>query len=533
MDLVPVSLLLEVDAFDAGGDGGEHLVGDGAGGGGVALQEVAFAEEDDGVAFAAFHTRDVDEAHVHADAADDRHLVAGDNHMALFVAEVAVEAVGIADGDDGDARGTRGYPAAIVTHGFALGDVLELRNAGDETRHLAEPGLHLGLGSHAIEADAEAYHIHLGFGEAGDAGGVEDVVEYLDAGGTLDEVVEAVAPSTEAVNLPVGEVVHRGVVGTGQMGEDALHLEAVGALVELAAKVKYVALGEAQAVHAGVELHMDGPAASQEAHTGGEKFQDAEGVDIGLEVVFDDVVERGFLGIHHHDGDADAIAAQVDAFVGIGHGEVVDMTELEGAGHLDFAGTVGGRLDHSHELGLGADKRTVVVEVVYHRPEVDLHDGLVRLALEELGYLLEAEDAGTLEEDGLVLERVGVVVLQELLGGVEEERLDADETVAVVVEGRPDGDEPRDAALRGQLRHLGVELAVGHTCLQEIANDKGLTEVLMLVLEVVEGDGEGVEIEAVAVVDEEAVVDGLVHLETHLDGGELSAAGGDGLGGIA
>ena len=55
----------------------------------------------------------------------------------------------------------------------------------------------------------------------------------------------------------------------------------------------------------------------------------------------------------------------------------------------------------------------------------------------------------------------------------------------------------------------------------------------MLVLQEIEGDGQGVEVEGVAVVDEKAVVDALVHLEAHLDGGELGAAGCDVGGAVA
>ena len=154
------------------------------------------------------------------------------------------------------------------------------------------------------------------------------MMENLHAGGTLDEVVESVAPSTELVYLHVGEVVHRGVIGAGEVGEDALHLEAVGALVEALGEERNVGLGEAQAVHAGIELDMDVHAAAEETHTGGEEVEDAEGVDVGLEAIFDDVVERGFLGIHHHAGDVNAVAAKVNPFVGIGYGEIVYVVEL-------------------------------------------------------------------------------------------------------------------------------------------------------------------------------------------------------------
>lgn len=51
--------------------------------------------------------------------------------------------------------------------------------------------------------------------------------------------------------------------------------------------------------------------------------------------------------------------------------------------------------------------------------------------------------------------------------------------------------------------------------------------MLTFVEDVVERDGKGVEVEAVAVVDEEAVVDGLVHFQAHGHGGERKAAACD------
>ena len=57
--------------------------------------------------------------------------------------------------------------------------------------------------------------------------------------------------------------------------------------------------------------------------------------------------------------------------------------------------------------------------------------------------------------------------------------------------------------------------------------------MLVLVLKEVEGDGERVEVEGIGIVDEQAVIDSLIHLKTHLDGGKLGATSHDSLGGIA
>ena len=92
------------------------------------------------------------------------------------MAEVTVPTVGIADGDNGNLRRALGNPLAVVPHTLALGDVLDLRDAGDQARHLLQLGLHVGLGGDAIETDTQAHHIHLRLGETCDARGIKDMM---------------------------------------------------------------------------------------------------------------------------------------------------------------------------------------------------------------------------------------------------------------------------------------------------------------------------------------------------------------------
>ena len=164
-----------IDALDTGCDGGEELIGDGTCGGGIALEEVAVAEDDRTVALVAVDIGDIDEAHVHADGSDNGGFVAADEDVPVAVAEAAMEAVGIAYGENGDAGGTRGLPAAVVADGVTGRDFLDLRDATNEAAYLPQPGLHLGFRGDAVEADAETNHVHLGLGESADATGVEDV----------------------------------------------------------------------------------------------------------------------------------------------------------------------------------------------------------------------------------------------------------------------------------------------------------------------------------------------------------------------
>ena len=72
------------------------------------------------------------------------------------------------------------------------------------------------------------------------------------------------------------------------------------------------------------------------------------------------------------------------------------MVELQSVGHLHLTHAVRGSLHHRHQLGRRLDTTTEIVEVRHQSPQVDLHDSLVRLALQHLGYVFETELASTL-----------------------------------------------------------------------------------------------------------------------------------------
>ena len=308
-------------------------------------------------------------------------------------------------------------------------------------------------------------------------------------------------------------------------------------LVEATQEGLHVVGHESEAMHAGVKLDVDGEGLGGVGIEGGkvvgEEVEYAEAVDVGLEVVADDIVEACGLGVHDHNGEGDAVATQLDTLVDVGHSEVVDVVELEGGGHLDGASTVGGSFDHGHEAGGGPQLGAEVVEVVNKGVEVDLHDGLMGLALEEFGDAFETEDTGTLEEDSLVAEGGHVVLGEEVVGGGVELAVDVGESLAAAHKGGTDTHEATYGPLGQELCHLGIEFAVLDSGLEDVAHNECAAEMLFLVGEVVEGDGEGVEIEGVAVVDEEAVAGAFVHLHTHFDGHEAGAAGGNDIGQIA
>ena len=97
--------LLKVNTLDALADGGEDLVGDGVEAVAQLGDGQVLAEDFDGVALAAVDVGDVDHADVHADIAHVGRPLAVDEAVGVAATQVAVEAVGIADGDGGDAAG--------------------------------------------------------------------------------------------------------------------------------------------------------------------------------------------------------------------------------------------------------------------------------------------------------------------------------------------------------------------------------------------------------------------------------------------
>jgi len=124
-----VRLFLEIDAFDAGGDAGEDFVGDGVEPLGQPGDGKVGAEDLDAVALDAVgDVSDVDHGDVHADIADIGGRLAVYETVATTVAEVAVEAVGIADGDGGDARRTVEDAPPAVAHRLGRCDIVNLKD---------------------------------------------------------------------------------------------------------------------------------------------------------------------------------------------------------------------------------------------------------------------------------------------------------------------------------------------------------------------------------------------------------------------
>ena len=87
---------------------------------------------------------------------------------------------------------------------------------------------------------------------------------------------------------------------------------------------------EAQTMHSRIEFDVNREALDTLALSSmNEGFEQAEGVNLGLEVVVEQRSERGHFGIHNHDTRRDTCLTQFHTFVGYGNSQIVDTMVLQ------------------------------------------------------------------------------------------------------------------------------------------------------------------------------------------------------------
>ena len=251
-------------------------------------------------------------------------------------------------------------------------------------------------------------------------------------------------------------------------------------------------------------------------HTGhvGEQIKYAETVNIWFQAVFEDAVETLLLGIHHHNGQCNAVLTQVHTLVGVGHGKVVHMVVLQGVGNFHASGAVRKSLHHRHQLGAGVDTRTVVVEVADKGVEVYLHYGFVRLALEQFHNLFKMKHTRTLEQYGLVLKIGKQVVTNKIVGGGEKHAV-LDELARVTHKRLANADEFGDAALFHKSRHLGIEVGFRPAGLHYVRHNERFFAVLPFLTHKVECYHQRIDIQTISIVYQQTVVNAFLHLHAH------------------
>ena len=108
-------------------------------------------------------------------------------------------------------------------------------------------------GRDAVEADAQAHHVHLVLGEPQDTGRVEYVAQYL----VFGVLLQVVGTAGEGVDLLVRELVEAGFVAAGKVREYRAG-EHDGLVVENVDHAGHVLLFEAEPVHARVDFDVHG-----------------------------------------------------------------------------------------------------------------------------------------------------------------------------------------------------------------------------------------------------------------------------------
>ena len=327
---------------------------------------------------------------------------------------------------------------------------------------------------------------------------------------------EPCAHAVVAVDLRPRVGILLGHVGAVQVREDRGDLHGRKALQRLAQPVD-LPLHEAEPVHAGIELDVDRIAGfAGVVHGLHEVVERPEAVNFGFEAVGDHQVEAVGIGVQHHDRHRDAAFAQQDALVGEGHGQIVDPLMLEHLRHLEIPGAVRPGLDHGHELRAEIQLRAEIIEVVDHGVEVDLQHRGVALVRKGVGQLLETVVAGALQQHGASGHGAAPDAGDALVGrGVEG--LVAVEERAVAFQFGADADQGIDPGTRDHAGNPAVEFVVRKAALGDIRQHERAPARQGHAVEVVERQGQRIEIEVVGVVDEHRVVDPLLDFEPHGD----------------
>ena len=128
----------------------------------LTLEQLLSSEDFNLVADFCINIGDIDHAGVHANIADDRCPFPSHEHFSDSVAQVAVQAVRIADRNDGNAGGTEGVAFAAVADGLSLRDIPN----GHDVRLEAADRAQRGVGcTDAVQTDSEPHHVEMVAGE--------------------------------------------------------------------------------------------------------------------------------------------------------------------------------------------------------------------------------------------------------------------------------------------------------------------------------------------------------------------------------
>ena len=171
------NLLLDVDALDAVADTREDFVGDGVEGIAENGDWELVAKDDHLVALFAVDTCDVNHANIHADVADIWGFLSIDQAVAMTVAQMTVESVGITDGYGSYAAVAIHKTLSAVANGLPRAHITYLKNGGLQCRDVVQ---HLvGSWIDAVESKSKTHHVEMVLWEMLNTGRVADMADDL------------------------------------------------------------------------------------------------------------------------------------------------------------------------------------------------------------------------------------------------------------------------------------------------------------------------------------------------------------------
>ena len=155
--------VLEVNSFYTVADRGKDLVWNGIKYIAEHSDRQVVTENLDTVAFFTVDACDVDHGHIHADVADIRCLLSVHQAIAVPVAEMAVQAVCIADWYGGNQAVMLDSPLARIAYSVTGRHMAQLENGRLQGRDVVDDLVRTGID--AVESQSQPAHVHLSFRE--------------------------------------------------------------------------------------------------------------------------------------------------------------------------------------------------------------------------------------------------------------------------------------------------------------------------------------------------------------------------------
>jgi len=324
--------------------------------------------QDDFVAhFTPRNLADVERAHVHGDPACNGNPFPPDQRLPL-IGKHPSETVAVSDRNRGDAGRPPRNEGPPVSDAVSFGEFLDQDHPRFETHHRGK-GYFVPRFCGRIKAvgdDARTHHVQV-------TGGV---VQHGPAVGNMAKRDPDAVRLQLLQNLPEPSPLQIIVVGEdfalGEMAEDPFQNQ-VGKGSDFMDHPSGFGLNCAAPPHPRVHLHMDRHADVRPAGLFLKLPRKAEVGQRRGQVVLDDLVDLGAGGGgKDQDGGRDPAHPELNPLVGIRHPEAAGAVFQGGVGDLDRPMAVGIRLDHLHDLDVGADPTFHLRPVCREMTEIDL-----------------------------------------------------------------------------------------------------------------------------------------------------------------